>query len=1096
MKISPRFSQIIVFISFNVVILACNGVPSVEHHLTGNGPLEGLDSELDHCLSMCTAIGAGTGCKAAPSCAAFCDDAATTAIGKKCLSAANALWKCSGSQNWTCAGGLPDLVDPAKCAAETTAYNTCTGGAVTTGPVKDACDQWCTSQSLACTPAGGAAIDPKCSPQCATDANKDLPAKCATAAVDLVTCNAHGKWTCAANVAAPPATGCEAETAAVAKCKKDSAPKDVSAALKACNDACGSIAKMKDCKAFGEGGCLDKCTDMAAKLPVKCIADSVARWNCAAKAEYTCVAGLGSSLNCGTEVANLNACIKTGDQLCNPTQYSCDGDKLMQCSPDGQAIAFSKDCAQSGKTCKSNACVGVPCSVSGLSCDGDKVIECSGGEKSIKADCSLSQKLCVKDHCEVKNAVCKPGETKCDGEALLQCASDGSDYKSAKCPNSTQNCKHAGCVASTQACGMVPDVAGTACVSFNQCLAKAACDGAGKCTGQPKVCDDKAFCTIDSCDVDKGCVFSPDSGLCSDGNPCSVDACIVGKDCIHEVLGGPATCSGVMVGNVCYYLVNGNYFGAAQANCNNGCTNGELCTTGGQLAKIESKEANDVVAGLIKQKYISGGGAWIGARFVVDQWLYADDSPMSYANWDINQPTAAANFNAYMKGTGLWYSAANDKMSASGGACSKELKAACDDGNACTVGDQCDMTGLCKAGKGACDDKNPCTVDSCVGKEAFCSNVPAAKGFACDDGNVCTVGDACDGVSLCKSATPNTCDDANSCTLDSCSEPAGCSHVGLPVPITCGDAMVCIGTACKAAGTCGDSAVNGLGEQCDDGNTKNGDGCDSNCQYEAKKSCTLILQAFPNAANMNYPIDPDGAGPLPAVSLFCDMSGGGWTMVANIYDSIGNDVPDLPQDVTAGWQQTGSGVWGPVASVSRDSSGMGSSAVGLDFVVAMSAWATKNIRLCLVAKNGLDGACVTSPTSLKLAGSTDGDALLDGYSANKLAWTFGRLVGLPGTTDKYDPSLYKSGKSCVEAEPTKANEFGVWCENSPKTVKPGFCESNDVGPVAVGSVWCSHCDGLCFRPQLSDDSELGVSANPPVNNPGLSSWGFRLYVGP
>ena len=32
-------------------------------------------------------------------------------------------------------------------------------------------------------------------------------------------------------------------------------------------------------------------------------------------------------------------------------------------------------------------------------------------------------------------------------------------------------------------------------------------------------------------------------------------------------------------------------------------------------------------------------------------------------------------------------------------------------------------------------------------------------------------------------------------------------------------------------GTCGDRVVN-AGEQCDDGNWNNGDGCDSYCQYE------------------------------------------------------------------------------------------------------------------------------------------------------------------------------------------------------------------------------------------------------------------------
>ena len=49
-------------------------------------------------------------------------------------------------------------------------------------------------------------------------------------------------------------------------------------------------------------------------------------------------------------------------------------------------------------------------------------------------------------------------------------------------------------------------------------------------------------------------------------------------------------------------------------------------------------------------------------------------------------------------------------------------------------------------------------------------------------------------------------------------------------------------------------------------------------------SCAQILAATPGTADGIQTIDPDGAGPLPAMVVSCDMSthGGGWTMVAGI----------------------------------------------------------------------------------------------------------------------------------------------------------------------------------------------------------------------
>ncbi len=95
---------------------------------------------------------------------------------------------------------------------------------------------------------------------------------------------------------------------------------------------------------------------------------------------------------------------------------------------------------------------------------------------------------------------------------------------------------------------------------------------------------------------------------------------------------------------------------------------------------------------------------------------------------------------------------------------------ACDDVNACTENDQCDGVGFCSGQTVTCDDANPCTDDSC---DPAVGCVFAGHTRPCDDGDVCTVSDQCDGVGDC-AGIAIVCDDANPCTDDSCDPAVGC----------------------------------------------------------------------------------------------------------------------------------------------------------------------------------------------------------------------------------------------------------------------------------------------------------------------------------
>jgi len=262
-------------------------------------------------------------------------------------------------------------------------------------------------------------------------------------------------------------------------------------------------------------------------------------------------------------------------------------------------------------------------------------------------------------------------------------------------------------------------------------------------------------------------------------------------------------------------------------------------------------------------------------------------------------------------------------------------------------------------------------------------------------------------------------------------------------------------------------------------------------------SCSAIKGRNPSALDGLYYIDPDGTGPIQPVKLFCDMTNGGLTLVANIYDSAGDDAPNETAYVESGWQQNGSGTWANKAStVDRKSDGTGSAAVSLAFVAALKASAgQKNLKMCFVHQNGTDTVCRDSKDgSLTLASySTGNSRLTTFYSNDALTYTFGRLAGLPGSLDSYGSSAAYSDRGyCMRTNANSSGPFGDSCYGS-----IGVCEYRDPDKPTVPSfVWHGFCGGAAFAPYqtttTSDtDSELHTAQ---IYYP--QAEGFRLYVGP
>jgi len=289
--------------------------------------------------------------------------------------------------------------------------------------------------------------------------------------------------------------------------------------------------------------------------------------------------------------------------------------------------------------------------------------------------------------------------------------------------------------------------------------------------------------------------------------------------------------------------------------------------------------------------------------------------------------------------------------------------AECDDNNKCTVDDQC-SGGWC--GSGAlldCDDSNLCTDDGC-NPESGC--VYFHNTNPCDDENLCTVGDECS-LGACVPGPAMPCDDGNFCNgTETCQPDVGCMAGDAPVV---DDEVECTtdycdadlpgvvhkpdDSLCPAAGLCETSTCDAEegckletvidccgnlhteeGEECDDGNLVNTDGCvaclDAFCgdgfiqegeedcdgddvggatctgllgaDYSGDVGCTggckhdttqcvgplgTELNPADNCQEILDAGDSTGDGVYhlnhgeDAVKAYCDMTGGGWTMVAS-----------------------------------------------------------------------------------------------------------------------------------------------------------------------------------------------------------------------
>jgi cysteine-rich repeat protein len=678
----------------------------------------------------------------------------------------------------------------------------------------------------------------------------------------------------------------------------------------------------------------------------------------------------------------------------------------------------------------------------------------------------------VDDAC--KDKACAPGAKKpCDdGNA---CTDDGCDAKSG--------------------CNSSPNAA--ACDDKNICTDKDTCGG-GSCAGAPVVCDDKDPCTADNCSALKGCVFAPvaeKTDCAADGKSwCVGGKCVAKQTCGNGVVETGEDCDGgPNVGN-----------GACSKACKSNCAALDFDGKGsqvnlGQPAQLDFLQTSGFTIEVWFQAdpVVDGNGSLValgeGTEAGLNRMIHIDVLAGRRLQFMIrgSKGTAASSSVISPNGVikpGQWHhvAAVRDK--------GKTLRLYL---NGVLLGSAVDNPGETAIPQsvswriGTSDDTPPYAFKGRVGEVRFWSTAVLASELVARMNQVLDPGkfNQLQVYLPMQEGAGQTVKDVTDAPISGALS-VGVQWVNACRPVCTPGTTECLGdqiATCNGQGS-GFAAVAACPAQAPF--------CLAGQCLAPQPSCEAHLQANPKTLDGLYPIDPDGAGPIAAANLFCDMKNGGWTLVGNYYDAAGDDMPNTTDFVVSGWQQTGSGKWDlKAATVDRAwGGGTGSAAVSLAFVEALGkAAGQKNLKMCFVHQDGYDTTCRASfDGSLTLLGGKAANPKLDLYAASPLPFSFGRLAGLAGSVDGYSASNYVDGAYCVVRKPAGvAYEFGV--SNSSDA---GFCEYPSG---AAAGVWSLSGYGTAFRPEATNDNELGAGAvgnGALLTNPLTETYGFRLYIGP
>lgn len=171
--------------------------------------------------------------------------------------------------------------------------------------------------------------------------------------------------------------------------------------------------------------------------------------------------------------------------------------------------------------------------------------------------------------------------------------------------------------------------------------------------------------------------------------------------------------------------------------------------------------------------------------------------------------------------------------------CTVEHAELCSDHNVCNGAETCSDEHVCLPSKERLQDgvicgvAQKCNGGRCVDAPTDCGDGLVEKGEECDDSNGVD-GDGCDDCMFsCSSTEPaRNCRSADPCPGNAqCDDRTHTCKAGTPLAdlTSCGEGKACIGGVCTDH-YCGNGAVD-TGEECDDGNQTDDDGCERTCKF-------------------------------------------------------------------------------------------------------------------------------------------------------------------------------------------------------------------------------------------------------------------------
>ena len=443
---------------------------------------------------------------------------------------------------------------------------------------------------------------------------------------------------------------------------------------------------------------------------------------------------------------------------------------VCACAADSDCKDKATDLCGAKYTCDTGIGVCVPKPDSVVVCDTSKDGACQ------KSGCDVTTGACVtlpvagSPSCDDGNACtatsyCTGGA--CVGGKALDCSD--------KNPCTLDSC------AADIGCVHAPSSG--ACDDGNACTINDSCQSS-TCVGGKKPCDDGLLCTFDSCDGTSGtCLHLGDATACDDQNPCTTDTCDLTADCKHAV-DDTAACDD---GNSCTAdsCKGGKCVSSVICDCavDVDCDDKNPCTTDVcQAGKCVAKDADGNACSPADKCQTANSGTCSGGSCVPGK-----------APVDCSAAGDACNAGICDPSTGKCQVVA------------KPAGTACDDGNGCTTGDTC-AGGICAAGTPVVCASKPCQDAACQSTGASshtCTLSAQPVGTACDDGLFCTIGEQCDASGLCTGG-PFPCASTSVCVLSVCSEAKqGCVTTNADSSQACDDGLFCtVGDACNGAGAC------------------------------------------------------------------------------------------------------------------------------------------------------------------------------------------------------------------------------------------------------------------------------------------------------